>query len=180
MGKHKQTEHLTPAQMEAAWKKVSTPTKEHAFLEKFVGNWKGVSRWWINPGAEPQTSVIQTHQAMTLDGKFLKQEFTGDLLGKPFHGIGFIGYDTVASEFTSVWMDSVSTMMTIGTGTYDPEAKTIVLNGETSCPLVKGKRHMRMVLRLTDTNHHAFEIYEPSPDGSGDFKGWEAKYVRVK
>ena len=45
-------------------------------------------------------------QKMILDGRFLHQEFNGEMMGSPFIGIGITGYDNGSKQYVSNWMDS--------------------------------------------------------------------------
>jgi Protein of unknown function (DUF1579) len=170
---------LSEEQMQSAWKKAATPTAEHAFLKEFVGNWKTTTKWWMAPDSKPEVTKGRAVNTMELGGKFLRQSFKGSMMGHPFSGIGYTGYDTVNKEFTSVWMDSMSTAMMTSTGSYNPTTKALTLVGEASCPMVEGKIHVRMVERVVSANKHIFEFYSPAPNG-GEFRSLEIEYIRSK
>ncbi len=176
-----QTEAMpSPEQMEAAFKKASTPTEQHEFLKQFAGTYKVTSKMWMAPDAAPEVSTGKAVKTPVFGGRFLREDFTGSFMDKPFTGLGFTGYDTVAEQFSSVWLDSMGTSVMVSNGFYDPAAKTLTLKGEMSCPLTKdGKRSMRMALKQVDDKRHVFEMYSPGPDGK-EFRTMEIDYVKTK
>ena len=89
---------------------------EHEELAKSVGTWNVAMKWWMAPDAEPMTSNGTTVMSLAMNGHFLKQEFTGDWMGNVFHGLGFIGYDTIDKEFVSIWMEDVHPILWVGRG----------------------------------------------------------------
>lgn len=168
----------TQQEMEAAFKKMSTTTKEHELLKDFVGTWNATTSTWMAPGAAPMVSKGTSVNTLIFGGKFLKQDFSGTWMNKPFKGVGYTGFDTVANEFTSVWLDDMATSILSSKGSYEPSSNTITLTGDESCPFMpSGKMQLRSVTRKIDKNHFVFEMYHPGPDGK-DMKGFEIKYSR--
>ena len=176
---HPQQGMPSKEQMEAAWKKASTPTAEHALLRDLAGKWKVTTKFWMMPGSDPEVGKGTSTATMVLDGKFLKEEFSGTFMGQGFKGVGYTGFDTVSSEFNSVWMDSMSTTTMTTTGTYNPTAKTLVFLGNMSCPMsAPEKVRVRSELHLIDSNHHTFTMYGADPQGQ-EHKSMEINYTRV-
>jgi hypothetical protein len=170
----------TPEQMEAAFKKMSATTDEHKILSGLAGTWSAEVKMWMAPDAPPQVSKGRSTASMVLDGKFLKEDFTGTFMGKPFKGTGYTGFDTVAHQFASVWMDSVSTGIMTTTGSLDSSSKAITFEGTVSCPLTEDhSKKLRSVLHVQDKNHHTFEMYDLEADGSSH-KSMEISYTRAK
>ena len=62
--------------MEAA----GTPGPAHKALESFVGNWKAEVKCWHEPGGQPHISHGTAKASWTLNGRFLKEEFEGEML----------------------------------------------------------------------------------------------------
>ncbi len=165
--------------MEEAFKKASTTTEEHIMLKQLAGKWKVTTKMWMMPGEDPQVSKGTSVAAFVLDGKFLKEDFVGSFMGKKFFGIGYTGFDTVSGEFSTLWMDSMGTMMTVMTGSYSPDSNTIGFSGKMSCPLSPEKLKVRSELKIVDKNNHVFTMYMTGPDGK-ETRSFEITYVRSK
>jgi len=75
------------------WVQYSTPGAEHKALEQFVGTWDTSVKMWMAPGAQPQESTGTAENKMTLGGRFLEQHYEGTMMGQPFTGMGYTGYD---------------------------------------------------------------------------------------
>lgn len=156
---------MTPADMEAAFKLAGTTTAEHGFLKELTGKWSATTKWWVSPDAPPEVTKGYASNYMTLDGKFLKQDYSGKWMKMPFKGTGLTGFDTVSKEFNSVWLDSMSTAMMYSSGSYDQATKTLTLGGEASCAVMNGKVKTRSVIKILDKNTYLFEMYTPGADG---------------
>ena len=73
------------------YKKVATPGTPHKRLASMEGSWNTSGRFWMEAGKPPVEQTGRSEQKMILDGRFLQQEFTGDMMGTPFTGIGITG-----------------------------------------------------------------------------------------
>ena len=82
-------------------------------------------------------------------GRFLQSEFTFDGPGGPTTGTGLIGFEPASGQFTSVWVDSRATRMSVRRSTDKFDGKEIVLHGK---PLddAKQARPSRTVTRLEE------------------------------
>src|SRR5438552_14247175 len=97
------------AEMEAMmqeYQKLSLPGPEHHFLAQRVGKWDHVTKMWFDPKAEPNISNGTTEYRLIMDGRYLVQEVSGEFMGKPFHGMGIIGYDKFKKQYTNSWVDN--------------------------------------------------------------------------
>lgn len=152
-----------------------TPGPQHKALDALVGNWKAEVKCWMEPGSEAQISKGTAKTAWTLNGRFLEEEFKGDMMGKPFVGRSLMGYDNVKQTFNMVWVADSQTSMFFCEGKGDSGNKVITLEGTTSCA-VRGKDiPTRCVFRLQDGNKHIFEMF----DGSQGFaKTMEIIYTK--
>src|ERR1044071_6178913 len=97
---------MTDAQKQEMMKKVqaaATPGPAHKALEALVGNWKAEVKCWHEPGGQAQVSQGRASVKWVLNGRFLEEEFHGEMMGKPFEGCYFTGYDNTKQTFQSVW-----------------------------------------------------------------------------
>jgi hypothetical protein len=163
------------AEMEA-WIKAGQPGKEHKALEKFVGTWDAEVTTWMDPSAPPEKSTGTMVITSVLDGRWLREDFTGTFMQQPFTGIGYWGYDNIQKKYVSTWMDSMSTMVMTSTGTFDE--KTQAFSHASECIQPDGtKCKGRDVVKMTDNDHFVMEMYSTKP-GEKETKCMEIKYTR--
>jgi hypothetical protein len=162
-----------PAQMEV-YQKHAQPGAPHKLLESMAGSWDTKMKSWMEPGQQPFESTGTCEQKMILGGRYLHQEFNGDMMGTPFKGIGISGYDNHIKKYVSTWIDSMSTSIFYFEGEAD--GKTIIEECSHDDP-VKGPMTWRSVTRILDENTHVFEMYGAQAGGKEE-KMLEITYTR--
>src|SRR6478736_2744682 len=95
--------------MEAA----GSPGPAHKALDGLVGTWKAEVKCWMQPDGSPDVTQGTAKVSWILKGRFLEEEFQGEMRGKPFTGRTLIGYDNVKQKFNSVWVSDMQTSMFI-------------------------------------------------------------------
>ena len=130
----------------------------------------------MEPGKPPMESSGTVEMKSVLGGRFLQQEFTGNMMGQPYSGIGTTGYDNLRKKYVSTWIDSMGTGIFFMEGTASPDGKTITLKGGHDEP---GGGHMthRAIWKLVDSNTQIFEMYG-AHKGEKEMKGMEITYTR--
>ena len=73
----------------------------------------------------PMESTGTCEQKLVLDGHYLQQIYTGDMMGAPFTGINLLGYNNHTRKYESVWIDSMSTAIYYFVGKGSADGKTI-------------------------------------------------------
>src|SRR5512135_1773490 len=86
------------------YRKVGTPGAPHKLLAKLEGSWTTRTRGWESPDKPPVESLGTCEQKLILDGHYLRQEYTGDMMGLPFTGINILGYNVHTNKYESVWI----------------------------------------------------------------------------
>jgi hypothetical protein len=157
--------------MEAA----CTPGPAHRALDALVGSWKAEMKCWQEPGGEAQVSKGTAKAAWKFNGRFLEEEFLGEMMGKPFRGQTLLGFDNVKKTFNSVWISDTQTSIFFSEGKGDANSKVITLEGESNCP-INGQRAMKTVLRVVSPDKHILEMFDVT-DGEGA-KMMEIIYTR--
>jgi len=160
----------------ALYQKLAAPGEPHRLLAKLEGSWKTRTTHWPVPGQPPVTGEGSCEQKMILDGRFLHQEFKGDMMGVPFIGIGVNGYDNHTGKYVSTWMDSMATGLYYFEGTADAEGRTITQICNYDDP-VKGPVKWRSISRFIDDDTHEFEMFSIDQDGNEE-KMMELTYIR--
>lgn len=114
--------------------------------------------------------------SIVLGGRHLRQDLHVDAPGKPFDGVGYIGYDNATREYFSSWMDINFTGIILAHGEYDPASNTYTF--KTSVPGGKNGAvvGLREVMHVSDKDHFTYKYFE-THDGKESL-AIELKYER--
>jgi hypothetical protein len=154
----KHDKHMDQQAMMELWKQAATPGEPHKLFATLAGSWTTATKEWMEPGKPPMESIGTAEMKMLLDGRFLYQEFNGQMMGQPFNGIGIDGYDNIRKKYVTAWMDSMGTGIFIMEGTASSDGKTITLKGSHPEP-GGGKMSHRAIWKLIDNNTQQFDMY---------------------
>ena len=177
MAKDKKAEKQMDMQaMMEAYAKLATPGEPHKQLASLAGSWTTKTKEWMEPGKPPTESAGSAEMKTLLDGRFLQQEFTGDMMGHPYSGIGTTGYDNLRKRYVSTWIDSMGTGVFVMEGTASPDGKTITLKGQ-HAELGGGQMSHRAVWKIVDANSQTFDMYG-THHGGKEMKMMEITYTR--
>jgi Protein of unknown function (DUF1579) len=173
--------HPAPALALPGFKKIiesGRPSGEKNFvLAKLTGEWHSKTALWAVPGAAPKWTKGVVRNEMTLDDRFLSSSFVGELdVGgndAMIKGQGLIGYDNAKKDFTSVWVDTLSTSLMTGSGKYDPKTRSIVETGQFTNPLTGTEARFRSELQFTDDDNYKRTIFVVGKSGK------ETKLIEV-
>jgi hypothetical protein len=158
------------------YRKLATPGAPHKLLASMAGSWTTQTKAWMGPDTPPMESAGACEQKMLLGGRFLQQEFAGDMMGSAFSGIGLNGYDNHTGKYVSTWMDTMSTAILYFEGTAGADGKTITQTARYDDP-VQGPTQWRSVTRIVDDNTMYFELYSTGKSGKEE-KMMEMTYTR--
>ena len=95
-------------------------------------------------------------------------------------GRGMMGYDNGKKKYVGTWLDSMGTGIMSYEGDYDPKSKQIVCHGSYVDPVMGMEMPCRLVSHMISDDQHVFEMWGPSPMGSGEVKWMEISYTRAK
>ncbi len=140
------------------WKKLAVPGEPHKLFASLAGSWTTTTKEWMEPGKPPTESTGTADMKMLLDGRFLYQEYNGQMMGQPFSGIGIDAYDNMSKKYVTTWMDTMGTGIFLMEGTASPDGKTITLKGSHPEP-GGGKMTHRAIWKIVDSNTQTFEMY---------------------
>ena len=127
----------------------------------------------MEPGGQPDVSQATAKISWTMKGRFLEEDFQGEMMGKPFRGRTITGFDNTKQTFNSVWVSDMQTAMFKTEGKGENGNKVITLEGKASCAATGRKDvPMKLVLRVISPDKHTFEMF----DGS---KGENAKTMEI-
>jgi Protein of unknown function (DUF1579) len=172
----KQERQVNPDAMMETYKKLAMPSEPHKQFANLAGSWRTRTKSWMEPQKPPMESDGSCEQKMLLEGRFLQQECTGDMMGQPFRGIGVMGYDNHTRKYVSTWMDSMGTGIFFMEGNGSADGKTITQKGEYDDP-IEGHMKLRGVTKIVDNNTEIFEMYGTNKNGQ-ETKMMEITYTR--
>jgi len=154
-----------------------TPGPAHKALDAFVGNWKAEVKCWMEPGGPPNVSQATAQAKWTLNGRFVEEQFHGEMLGKPFTGRCLLGFDNTKQKFVSVWVDDLHTSMFYSEGKGESGYKVITLEGKMDCP-GSGQKDIptKQVFRILGPDKHVLEMF--SETNGENARTMEITYTR--
>jgi len=177
LAKDKKSEkQMDPQAMMETYKKLATPGEPHKLFASLAGSWTTKTKEWMEPDKPPMESTGSAEMKMLLDGRFLQQEFTGDMMGQPYSGIGISAYDNLRKRYVTMWIDSMGTGIFTMEGTASADGKTITLKGQ-HAELGGGQMTHRAVWKIVDSNTQTFDMYGTHEHGK-EMKMMEITYTR--
>ncbi|MDD5461638.1 MAG: DUF1579 domain-containing protein [Methylococcales bacterium] len=168
---------MDPKTMKELYTKLATPGEPHKLFASLAGSWTTKTKEWMEPGKPPVESTGSAEMKILLDGRFLQQEVTGQMMGQPFSGLELIGYDNLLKRYVTAWLSTMGTGIFIMEGAASPDDdKTITLKGRHAVP---GGGHMthRAIWKIVDNNIQTFDMYG-SHHGGKEMKMMEIVYTR--
>ena len=177
MAKDKKHEkQMDPQTMMEMYQKLATPGEPHKLFATLAGSWTTTTKEWMEPGKPPTESTGTADMKMLLDGRFLYQEFTSQMMGQPFSGIGIDGYDNLRKRYVTAWIDTMGTGIFMMEGTASADGKTITLKGQ-HAELGGGQMTHRAIWKIVDSNTQTFDMYGTHHRGK-EMKMMEITYTR--
>jgi len=151
----------------------------HHFLAQLAGNWRGISKLWLEPDKLADESPVVGTIQLLLEGRFALYLYQGSIEGEPQHGIFTFGYNTTLEQFEASWVDSFHNNTAIMFCTGDAREKGFFVLGSYPDPTGGPDWGWRTEIELFDADHLTITAYNISPEGS-EAKATEAKLTRVR
>ncbi|HRI38987.1 MAG TPA: DUF1579 domain-containing protein [Nitrospira sp.] len=165
-----------PLAMMELWKQAAMPGEPHKLFATLVGSWTTTTKEWMEPGKPPMESTGTAESKMMMEGRFLHQEFHGQMMGQPFTGMSIDAYDNIRKKYITVWVDTRGTSVFIMEGTASVDGKIITLRGSHAEPGGGTMTH-RAIWTIIDADHQLVEMYS-SHHGQKETKLMEITYTR--
>jgi len=145
----------------AAYMAAGQPGAAHEFLAFFAGTWDTEMEMWMEPGQPAMTATGRSAVKAIFGGRFIEEHFTGTIMGMPFEGRGFTGFDNNKKLFVGTWMDSMSTGVSTQYGSINPEGTVLTMVGTMDEPMTgeMGKAVMSTI-EIVDEDTHVMKMYD--------------------
>jgi hypothetical protein len=164
-------------QMMEMMMKYAMPGKNHEVLKKYVGDWDVEVRSWAKPGDQPMMSKATLKNQLIFDGRYVKCQFEGMMMGQKFMGLEIFGYDLFQNKYTTFWIDTMSTYFFLTTGTLDASGKVLTETGTSPDPMTGKMQKVKDVTTFMQDGKYKFEMFMVGPDGK-EFKTMELLATR--
>ncbi|HXG91680.1 MAG TPA: DUF1579 domain-containing protein [Blastocatellia bacterium] len=165
-------------EMMKKWMEVASPGPAHRFLDQFAGKWDTVTRVWMSRDAKASEGKGTAETRWVMDGRYLIEEASGQMMGMPHNSLLTIGYDNFKKKYVISYIDNMGTAIYTGEGDLDEATKVMTLYGKMDEPMTGEKdKTVRYVIRVTSKDKYIFEAYDliGTPH---EFKGVEVTYTR--
>ena len=160
-----------------AMEKMAGPGPAHKAIADLAGTWDAEVTMYMGP--TPEKSKGTSENRLVLGGRWVEQRFTSEMMGRPFEGLGYTGYDNFKKKYVGTWMDNMTTAVMVSEGTFDAAGK-VMTSTSTMDDFMTGKPTLvRMTSTIVDADNHRFEMFGPGPDGK-EMKQMEIHYRRRK
>lgn len=165
--------------MEEAWQKAGQINENHKLITDMAGSWKCISKFWMVPGSEPMVSEMTAEVTAIMGGRFTQGKYKGNVMGQPFEGLEYMGYDNIKKKFVSSWIDNMGTALYTSAGELEPGTGVITLLGTADDPMTGKTKKTRATIKIDGPDKHTFTFFE-TPDGGQEMRTMEIVYTRVK
>lgn len=128
-------------------------------LDWLAGRWSVRQSFWTDPAKAPAIDTGTAVFTSILEGRHLRQDLQIDS-AKPFHGLGYLGYDEAASRFDSLWMDVNFGGVVVAHGDCDARRRTCTFRGTMSGAHGGAPVPVREVMQADDADHFSYAYYE--------------------
>ncbi|MDH3457611.1 MAG: DUF1579 domain-containing protein [Gemmatimonadota bacterium] len=167
------------AAMMEAYAEAAKPGPEHALMASMAGSYTVTSKFWMDPSAPPSETTYGYRAHMVMDGRYLVEEYDGEMMGQPFKGMGLMAYDNSEQRFVSAWIDNMGTGIMTMHGEANEDHSEISWWGEVKDPVRGQMQKIKSVTRITSPTERTYEMFMVLPDGSL-FKNMEITHTKKK
>ncbi len=146
--------------------KKAEPQREHAWLQKLVGEWTYEMEAPMEPGQSP-TKLTGMEHVRSLEGLWVLAEGQGDM---PGFGMGTtmvtLGYDPQKGRYVGTFLGSTMTYLWVYDGELDAAERALTLNCEGPSFEVEGKMaKYKDVIEFQDDDHRTMTAQMLGEDG---------------
>jgi hypothetical protein len=143
-------------------------------MQPLVGDWDVIMTGYVGGRIldKPVTYRLRTHREWIADGRYLRDETSGETPTGRYFRMGMLGYSNMDRRFEWVTQDAVNSMMMIYLGQpgSGPSFPATMVGHFTDQGLLgerfAGRRiAQRTVITIVDRDHHTIEIYFTPPGG---------------
>ena len=142
-------------------------TKEHAWLQRFVGEWTGAGTCEMGPGQPAQTFDVE-ESVRPIGDVWIQSEGRGKMPdGTPSITLVTLGFDPDRKRFVGTFIGSMMTYLWIYDGELDRSERVLTLNAEGPSMIGDGKMtKYQDIVEVKDEDHRTLSSQILMPDGT--------------
>lgn len=149
---------------------------QHEMLAARAGTWKVVGNSWMTPDGPPMPMNATATTELLFGGRYIVETFKSDMMGVPYEGRLFQGYDNVTDRFWSIWTDNMNTGPWISYGT-EIEPGVFEYRGRGHDVFTPGGRPSHMVITTNDDGSYTMQMFD-FREGVDEYVVMELNYSR--
>jgi hypothetical protein len=146
---------------------MTTPQREHRWLERFIGEWTSETEMSMEPGKPPE-KCHGTDTVRSLGGLWILAEGQGEMPGGGSVSMVLtLGYDPQRKRFVGTWIGSMMTHLWVYEGSLDAADRALTLETEgpsMAAPESKMARY-RDVMEFKSQDHRVLTSHTLGDDG---------------
>lgn len=157
------TENKSASASECDPMQMPQPTKEHEWLQKFVGAWETDIEVYMEPGKPPMKSK-GSHRDRMVGGLWLISEGGNNAI--PYQFVLTLGYDSKLGKYVGTWIDTMTSHIWKYQGTVNAAGNILTLETEGPSPMSPDKvSKFREVTEFKSKDHRYFTSSMLGADG---------------
>jgi len=154
------------------------PSKQHLDLTlSFLGEWTTTTNAWNAPNAAPSTSTGRARFFPTMGGRFVCGDVEGELFGKQFKSMGFMGFNTTQNRYEASWVNTENTDIANYNGQKVGD-NGFAWTGTVTSPITGQPGTSRGTTTFNGKETFTYTLFTTGTDGN-EFKVYETTYNRV-
>ncbi len=155
------------------------PGPAHKVLDRFLGSWDTEMRFTM-PGLPPKPEKGTSTCSWLMEGRWVKCDATGTMMGKPLQTFVVLGYDNFKMSYRVMSVSSMDTAMFVSEGDMDPNGKVLITYGTLDEYLTgEHDKMVKYVWRFHSDDRIVLEVHD-FPIGETNTKVLEFVYTRRK
>jgi hypothetical protein len=159
-------------------KRYTAPGPNHKELERFLGQWDTETRLMLPTPTQPEKGTAS--YSWLMEGRWVKGESSGTMMGMPIRTFGILGYDNFKMSYVTANVNSFDTTLTTSEGDMDPSGKAILSYGTLDEYLTgEHDKMVKYVWRFLSADEMVLEVHD-LPIGEKNTQVIEIRFKRRK
>jgi len=153
-----------------------TPGEGQRRLEVMVGTFDAKILTWVDPSQPPYETTGTSVNSWVLGNRFVHMTLDWSIMGEPYSGIGYFGFNNVSKMYESTWMDNGYTGIVSFQGTFDASTGG-TMKATAPHPLTGKPSPLELRVATDSQGNHVTELWG-SGFGETMYKMMELRYTR--